>query len=74
MVSSAATRIEKLLEATGGDGECPECGGPEDPDKDSYELRWLDPGEADPVETWCETCRRQTTIVVTWDGLPRDPG
>ena len=73
-VTRAMRRVEALEAATGGGGECPECGGPEDPDNDSYELRWLDPGEADPVETWCETCGRQTTIVITWDGLPRDPG
>jgi hypothetical protein len=70
-VTQALRRVEALEAATGGGGECPECGGTDDfePD-DTYEIRWIDPGEADPVETWCETCGRQTTIVITWDGLP----
>ena len=76
-VKQAIRRVEALEAATGSGGfpPCPECGwsGGDDfgPD-DTYEIRWIDPGEADPVETWCETCGRQTTIVITWDGLPTD--
>jgi hypothetical protein len=71
--TQAIRRVERLEAATGGGDECPECGGPDDfrPD-DTYSVTWLEPGEADPVETWCETCGRQTTIVITWDGLPTD--
>jgi hypothetical protein len=40
MVGSAAARVQRLLQATGGDGECPECGGPDDPgDFSGYEVR-----------------------------------
>lgn len=67
MVSSAATRVDRLLQATGGDGECPECGGPDDPgDHYSYEVVWVVPGGPEDNETWCESCGRQTGIVVRW--------
>ena len=46
---------------------CPECGGDEGGNDDTYEVVWVDDAE----EEWCETCGRQTTIVVRWpEDLP----
>jgi hypothetical protein len=75
MVSSAATRVDRLLQATGGDGACPECGGPDDSDDYStYEVVWVDPGGPDDVEEWCESCGRQVGFVITWgDDVPIVP-
>jgi hypothetical protein len=62
MASSLATRVTRLEAARGG-GKCPNCGGPDDPDDhSSYELVWVDEAE----EEWCETCGRQTGIVIRW--------
>jgi hypothetical protein len=45
---------------------CPECGGGGAGDgggnNDTYEVVWVDEAE----EEWCETCGRQTAIVVRW--------
>jgi hypothetical protein len=66
-------RIVRLEEATGGD--CPDCGGPSGAgpsgagpdDYSSYEVVWVDHAE----EEWCETCGRQTGIVIRWpEDLP----
>ena len=39
-VTRAMRRVEALEAATGGGGECPECGGPDDPgDFSGYEVR-----------------------------------
>jgi hypothetical protein len=69
MVSSIQAKVSRLEKATGGGGDCPECGGPEDPDDpfSTYELVWADVAE----EEWCETCGRQTGIVIRWpEDLP----
>jgi hypothetical protein len=67
MVASVATRVERLLEATGGggDGACLEYGGPHNfgPD-DTYELVFIEPDGPEDREEWCETCGRQTEFVV----------
>jgi hypothetical protein len=68
MVSSLQAKVSRLEEAAGGGGECPECGGPDDPDDHTtYELIFDDEAE----EEWCETCGRQTGIVIRWpEDLP----
>jgi hypothetical protein len=60
--------VSRLEEATGGGGECPECGGPDGPDDHTtYELIFVEESE----EEWCETCGRQTGIVIRWpEDLP----
>jgi hypothetical protein len=60
-------RVAALEEASGG-GRCPECGGPDEPgDHTTYELVFVDEAE----EEWCETCGRQTGIVIRWpEDLP----
>jgi hypothetical protein len=72
MVSSLTRKVSRLEEATGGSGDCPDCGGPDDPDDhSSYELVWVDPGGPDDREEWCETCGRQTGFVIRWpEDLP----
>ena len=64
MVSSLQAKVSRLEEASGGGGgECPECGGPDVPDDHiTYEIVWVDDAE----EEWCETCGRQTGIVIRW--------
>jgi hypothetical protein len=67
----AKTTIERrvtALEAASGGSGCLECGGPDDPDDHTtYELVWVDDAE----EEWCETCGRQTGIVIRWpEDLP----
>jgi hypothetical protein len=68
MVSSLQAKVARLEEATGGGGDCSDCGGPDDPDDhSSYEVVWVDHAE----EEWCETCGRQTAIVIRWpEDLP----
>jgi hypothetical protein len=68
MVRSLQRRVTRLEESAGGGGECPECGGPGDPgDHTTYELVFVDEAE----EEWCETCGRQTGIVIRWpEDLP----
>jgi len=68
MVSSLQAKVSRLEEATGGGAECPECGGPDDPgDHTTYELVFVEEAE----EEWCETCGRQTGIVIRWpEDLP----
>jgi hypothetical protein len=71
MVSSLQAKVSRLEEATGGGGECPECGGPDDPDdRTTYEVVFVD--ELDEAqEEWCETCGRQTGFVIRWpEDLP----
>ncbi len=42
---------------------CPECGGGDEfGPHDTYEIVWVDDAE----EEWCETCGRQTAIVIRW--------
>jgi hypothetical protein len=54
-------RLQRL--ENGRPQACPECGGGEaGGDDDTYELVWVDEAE----EEWCETCGRQTAIVVRW--------
>ena len=58
-------RVEKLENA--GPQACPECGGGGGGNDDTYEVVWVDDAE----EEWCETCGRQTTIVIRWpEDLP----
>jgi hypothetical protein len=68
-VDGRAVSIEsrlRRLEGRGG-GVCPECGGDEGGNDDTYEVVWVDDAE----EEWCETCGRQTTIVIRWpEDLP----
>jgi hypothetical protein len=68
MVGTIERRVNALEEATGGGGECPECGGPDEPgDHTTYEVVFVDEAE----EEWCETCGRQTGIVIRWpEDLP----
>ena len=68
MVRTLERRVAALEESAGGGGKCPECGGPDDPDDHTtYEVEWVDEAE----EEWCETCGRQTVIVVRWpEDLP----
>jgi hypothetical protein len=68
MVSSLQAKVSRLEAAAGGGRGCPECGGPDDPDDHStYELVWVDDAE----EEWCESCGRQTGIVIRWpEDLP----
>jgi hypothetical protein len=62
MVRSLQRRVA-ALEAAAIAGRCPECGGPDAPDDHTtYELVWVDEAE----EEWCETCGRQTGIVIRW--------
>jgi hypothetical protein len=74
MVSSLQAKVSRLEEAAGGGGECPECGGPsgaEPDDHSSYELVFIDPGGPEDREEWCDTCGRQTGIVIRWlEDLP----
>jgi len=68
MVASVASKVARLLDATGGgDGACLDCGGPDDfgPD-DTYEIVWIDPNGAEDREVWCETCGMQTRFVIRW--------
>ena len=70
MVTTIQRRVSRLEEAAGGG--CPDCGGPSGPsgagpdDHSSYEVVW-----DDHAEEWCETCGRQTAIVIRW---PEDLG
>ena len=68
MVSSLQAKVSRLEAAVGGGGECPECGGPDDPDEHTtYEVVWAEEAQ----EEWCETCGRQTGIVIRWpEDLP----
>ena len=71
MVTSVQTKVRHLEAATGGGngGECPECGWPEGGDfgpNDTYEITWVDPGGPEDKNEFCETCGRQTVIVITW--------
>jgi len=68
MVSSLQAKVSWLEAAAGGGGECPGCGGPDDPDDHTtYELVFVEEAE----EEWCETCGRQTGIVIRWpEDLP----
>jgi hypothetical protein len=62
-------RVARLEAAAGGGGRCPDCGGPsgaEPDDHSSYEVVWVDPGGPDAREERCETCGRQTAIVIRW--------
>ena len=53
-------RVERL--ENGHPHACPECGVNEGGNDDTYELVFV--GEAE--EEWCETCARQTAIVIRW--------
>jgi hypothetical protein len=55
-------RVERL--ENGRVEPCEECGGggAGEGDNDTYEVVWVDEAE----EEWCETCGRQTAIVVRW--------
>jgi hypothetical protein len=69
MVTSVATKVNRLLEATGGDGGgCLRCGwgGGGDGNDDTYEVVWIDSGEPDDGEEFCEECGRQLVYVITW--------
>jgi hypothetical protein len=68
MVSSVATKVGRLLEATGGTGgECPRCGwGGGDDDNHTYEVTSINPGGSDDREEFCEVCSRQLVYVLTW--------
>ena len=68
MVRTIERRVSALEEATGGGGGCPECGGPDGPDdRTTYEVVIVEEAE----EEWCETCGRQTGIVISWpEDLP----
>jgi hypothetical protein len=61
-VGSLNGRVQRL--ENGRPQACPECGGGGDGggNDDTYELVWVDEAE----EEWCETCGRQTAIVVRW--------
>jgi hypothetical protein len=62
-------RVERL--EGGRTRPCPECGGDGGGNDDTYELVWVDPGGPDAREAWCETCGRQTAIVIRWpEDLP----
>ena len=67
-MASIERRVAALEESGGGGGECPECGGPDDPDEHTtYEVVWAEEAQ----EEWCETCGRQTGIVIRWpEDLP----
>ena len=76
-MTSVATKVSRLEEATGGTGgdECPECGGGGDdfgPD-DTYELVWVDPDGPDGREEFCKACGRQLVYVITWEDMDRKP-
>jgi hypothetical protein len=67
MVSSLQAKVSRLEAAAGGGDECPECGGPDKPDDHTpYEIVFIDPGGPEDWEEWCETCGRQTGIVLRW--------
>ena len=70
MVRSVQAKVARLEAATGGDdGECPECGwdgGDDFGPRDTYELTWVDPGDSEDKDEWCETCGRQLVIRITW--------
>jgi hypothetical protein len=53
-------RVERLENAS--PQACPECGGNEGGNGDTYELVFVNEAE----EEWCETCGRQTGIVIRW--------
>ena len=66
-LTTQTRRVRALEAASGGGGECPECGGPDDPDDHTpYEIVFIDPGGPEDREEWCETCGRQTGIVIRW--------
>jgi hypothetical protein len=67
-VASIERRVAALEESIGGGGECPECGGPDEPDEHTtYEVVWAEEAQ----EEWCETCGRQTGFVIRWpEDLP----
>ena len=63
MVTTIEKRLARLEESAGAGGECPRCGGPDEPDEHTtYELVFDEEAE----EEWCETCGRQTGIVIRW--------
>ena len=68
MVRAIEKRLAALEESIGGSGKCPECGDPDAPDDHTtYELVFVEEAE----EEWCETCGRQTGIVIRWpEDLP----
>jgi hypothetical protein len=68
MISSLQAKVSRLEAAAGGGSGCPDCGGPDAPDDHTtYEVVWVEEAE----EEWCETCGRQTGIVIRWpEDLP----
>jgi len=70
MVRAIEKRVAALEKSAGG-AACPECGGPDGPDDHTtYELVFVDFVE-EAEEEWCETCGRQTGIVIRWpEDLP----
>jgi hypothetical protein len=64
-VGSLNGRVSRL--ENGQPQACPECGGGAGGGDDTYEVVWVDDAE----EEWCETCGRQTALVVRWpEDLP----
>lgn len=55
-----------MEEAVGGADECLRCGCGGDDDNRLYELTFIDPGEPDDREGYCEACGRQLVYVLTW--------
>jgi hypothetical protein len=54
----------------GGGPRCPECGGlpDRDPDPDDiYELVFVEDDEEMPEDEFCETCGRQTELVLRFE-------
>jgi hypothetical protein len=63
MVRSLERRVARLEESVGGGDRCPECGsGPDD--ERTYEVVFVDPGEA-PHDEYCGTCGCALSLSIT---------
>jgi hypothetical protein len=66
-MSSVERRLKRLEKERARHSPCPECGGADGGNDDTYEVVWTDDAE----EEWCETCGGQTAIVIRWpEDLP----
>lgn len=78
ILSTVATKVQRLLDATGGRGPggggCDYCGGGDDDGNwdEPYEVSF-DDEEPDDLEENCPKCGRELILNVYWHDDPRAP-